>query len=285
MDERLDRAYRESARRTRAAGSSFYYAFLTLPRNKRRSIHAVYAFCREADDIADSQAPLSEKRDELAALRERLERAAAGRPETGVDHALADTIARFSVDPDDLAAVIDGVEMDLTKSRYATFAELSEYSYRVASAVGLSVLPILAGGPVDTIVREKGIDLGIGLQLANIVRDVAEDAARGRIYIPEEDLTRFKVSEGEILAGAISGRMRELLSFEVGRARGLIDNGIGLAAHLPRHARVFPIFLGRAYARILDRIEKSGYDVFSVDHSLSSTDKAIILLSSYLGGC
>lgn len=281
MDRKLARAYRESARRTRVAGSNFYYAFLTLPRHKRRAIYAIYSFCRAADEIADGPAPLPEKRDGLTELRHRL-KAAAGSPEDGVDLSLADAIARFSVDVQDLAAVIDGVEMDLTKSRYDTFTELSEYCYRVASAVGLAVLPVLNGGPVGREVRERGIDLGIGLQLANIVRDVGEDAARGRIYIPREDLARFGVGEAEVLSGTVSARMRALLSFEAGRARERIERGLGIVPALPRHARPFPLFLGRAYRRILARIEERGYDVFTGFRSLSPGEKIRLLVSSYL---
>jgi len=283
MDRRVARAYRESIHRARAGGSNFRYAFLTLPRGKRRSIYAIYAFCREADDITDNPGPPSEKRRALSVLRTRLEGAASGNPEG--DLALADTIRRFSVDPDDLSAVIDGVEMDLVKSRYATFDELSGDSYRVAAAVGLAVLPILNGGPVGPGVREKGVDLGIGLQLANIVRDVAEDAARGRIYLPEEDLTRFGVTEGEVLSGVFSERMRNLLSFEAERARDRIERGVSLAEDLPRHARVFPLFLARVYGKILDRIEASGYDVFSGIRPLSSGERVHVLISSYLRGC
>lgn len=282
MDRDLASAYHESARLARAAGSNFYYAFMTLPKRKRRAIYAIYTFCRAADDIADGTAPLAEKEERLASLRDRLEKAAGGDPNPGVDIALADAIARFSIDPQDLAAVIEGVEMDLVKARYKTFAELSEYCYRVASAVGLALLPVLNGGPVAPEVRKEGIDLGIGLQLANIVRDVKEDAARDRIYIPEEDLIRFGVSEAELLAGALSERMRELLSFEAERARERIERGIVLAAGLPRHARPFPIFLARVYVRILESIEASGYDVFSTTHSLPVGAKVLLLVSSYL---
>jgi len=284
MDRDLDRAYREAARRARAAASSFYYAFLPLPRDKRRSLYAVYSFCREADDIADGSTPLPEKNRALSSLRARLENVVSGRPAGGVDLALADTIARFSVDPPDLFTVIDGVEMDLSKSRYATFEELAGYCYRVAAAVGLAVLPILNGGPVGPEVRDKGVDLGIGLQIANIVRDVAEDAARGRIYIPEEDLVRFGVTAAELLSGAFSDRMRDLLSFEAGRARERIERGVALAADLPRRSRVFPLFIARAYRRNLDRIEAAGYDVFSADLSLSSGEKVYLLISLYLRG-
>ena len=283
MDPKLAAAYRECTRRTRAAKSNFYYAFLTLPTYKRRSIYAIYAFCREADDIADSSAPLAEKRDKLAALRARLHAVASGHPSPGVDLALADTIARFSIDPQDLAAIIDGVEMDLTVSRYPTFDELSKYCYRVASAVGLAVLPVLAGGPVTDETRARGIDLGIGLQVANIVRDVKEDADRDRIYLPQEDLTRFGVTEDEILSGTMSDRMRDLLAFEAGRARDLIKRGFKLIPALPRHARPFPLFLGRVYGAILDRIEACGYDVFSGRVSLTKFEKGSLLAHTFVG--
>jgi len=283
MDPKLEQAYRECARRTRAAKSNFYYAFLTLPAHKRRSIYAIYSFCRIADDIADSFGPPAEKQERLAALRDRLRRAASGSPRPGVDLALADTISRFSVDPQDLAAVIDGVEMDLTCLRYETFEELSGYCYRVASAVGLAVLPVLNGGPVADEARTKGIALGIGLQLANIVRDVKEDARRDRIYLPGEDLARFRVTEEEILSGRMSDRMRELLAFEAARARTRIERGLRLIPALPRHARPFPLFLARVYGMILNRIEARGYDVFSRRVFLTPREKASLLISSFVG--
>ncbi len=282
MDRRLADAYRECAHRTRAAASNFYYAFLTLPPQKRRAINAIYTFCRAADDVADSSSPVNEKKAKLAALRARLKKAATGTPEVEVDLALADTIARFSVNPDDLSAVIDGVEMDLVKSRYKTFAELTEYCYRVAAAVGLSVLPVLNGGPVEAKIRTRGIALGIGLQLANIVRDVREDADRDRIYLPEEDLNQFNVQEKEILAGEWSTRMQALLAFEANRARDRIADGLKLIPALPHHARPFPLFLARVYGGILDRIEAQNYDVFSGRVSLTTSTKLFLLVRTFV---
>jgi phytoene synthase len=261
---------------TRREAKNFYFAFLPLPQSKRRAIYAVYAFCREADDIADRTAPLSTKVAELARLRTRLADAAAGRPREKTDLALSDTMARFFVDAAHLSHMIDGVEMDLTVSRYATFEDLRHYCFLVASAVGLTVLPILLGPcrqPLPVQAREKAIALGLGLQLANIVRDVAEDLRRGRIYLPQEDLGLFGITEDALLRGEISGRMRKLLSFQVGRARAYLADGQILVSYLPRHTRSCPMLLGEIYARILDRIEERDYDVFSSRVSLSTFEK------------
>ena len=136
---------------------------------------------------------------------------------------------------------------------------------------------------MDAVVRNQGIALGIGLQIANIVRDVAEDAARDRIYLPQEDLARFGVTESEVIAGQSSDRMRALLKFEATRARTQITDGLKLVPTLPRHARPFPLFLGRVYARILDRIEARDYDVFSGKVALTGGEKVALLMRTFAG--
>lgn len=285
MDPKLKAAHRYCARLTRREAKNFYFAFITLPKRKRLAIYAVYAFCREADDIADSELPLAEKAADLDRLRERLEAAAAGEPLMQADLALSDTIARFSVDPGDLADVLNGVEMDLTVSRYESFQELRRYCYLVAAAVGLSVLPILAhcrrGGAVCTAARDRAVALGLGMQLANIVRDVTEDIERDRVYLPKEDLKRFGVCEEDLQAGRLSGRMRALLAFEVERARDYLREGEKLLPYLPRRARGCPALLSGIYSRILERIEERDYDVFSSRIFLPSAEKLSLTLRTF----
>ncbi len=285
MDRKLKEAYEACLTITRQEARNFYFAFITLPRAKRRAIYAVYAFCREADDIADGDADLVEKIDAFTRLRKRLAAIVEGKPQTLTDIALYDTIVRFSVDPDHLVQVINGVEMDLTVLRYETFTDLQLYCHLVASAVGLSVLPILAhrrGWSLSREVENLGEDLGVGLQLANIVRDVAEDIERNRIYIPLEDLERFAVTEEMLRIGETNEEVRALLSFEIERARGYIRKGERLIDHLPRHARGCLMLLAAIYSRILDRIETKDYDVFSVRVSLSTREKLILTLRTWI---
>ena len=281
----LEHSYRLCKQITRREARNFYYAFITLPREKRRAIYAVYAFCREADDIADEDRPIKEKESRLEALRARLDRVQAREPQGGIDVALSDATVRFGIDLQDLAHVIDGVEMDLTVSRYETFADLQVYCYRVASAVGLSVLPILAGGrerlPAEA--RALGEKLGLGMQLANIVRDVAEDIAIDRIYIPQEDLRRFEVTEGMLREGVMDDHMRDLLSFESKRARGYIREGERVSRFLPRNARGCITLLARIYTRIMEEAEARGYDVFTERISLPTWEKICLILRAWLG--
>ncbi len=285
MNRKLKKAYEACLTITRQEARNFYFAFITLPRAKRRAIYAVYAFCREADDIADGDADLVEKINAFTRLRKRLAAIVEGKPQTLTDIALYDTIVRFSVDPDYLVQVINGVEMDLTVLRYQTFTDLHVYCHLVASAVGLAVLPILAhrrGWSLSREVENLGEDLGVGLQLANIVRDVAEDIERNRIYIPLEDLERFAVTEEMLRTGETNEDVRALLAFEIERARGYIRKGERLIDHLPRHARGCLMLLAAIYSRILDRIETKDYDVFSVRVSLSTREKLILTLRTWI---
>ena len=285
MDRELKEAYEACSTITRQEARNFYFAFITLPRVKRRAIYAIYAFCREADDIADGDTDLVEKIDAFTRLRKRLTAVIEGKPQTLTDLALSDAIVRFSVDPDHLVQVINGVEMDLTVLRYETFTDLHLYCHLVASAVGLSVLPILAhrhGWRLTREVENLGEALGLGLQLANIVRDVAEDIERNRIYIPLEDLERFAVTEKMLRIGEINEEVRALLAFEIERARGYIREGEKLIAHLPRHARGCPMLLAAIYSCILDRIETKGYDVFSARVSLSTREKLILTFRTWV---
>lgn len=285
MNRELKAAYDACSRITRREAKNFYFAFITLPRRKRRAIYAIYAFCREADDIADGDTPLVEKINALTRLRERLAAVTAGEPQTLVDYALADTIAHFSVDPKNLSLVIDGVEMDLTLSRYATFTDLRLYCHLVASAVGLSVLPILAhrrGRGLPEEAHKFGEALGLGMQLVNIVRDVAEDMHRERVYIPGEDLEHFGVTEEMLRASVTNEKVRALLAFEIERARGYLYEGEKLLAYLPHHARGCPMFLSAIYSRILKRIEEQGYDVFSSRVSLSTREKLALTLRTWI---
>ena len=285
MDRPLKAAYRACTRLTRRRAKNFYYAFLSLPRRKRRAIYAVYTFCRQADDIADSAGEIPTKQLALEKLRARLQQAAAGAPQCPADLALTDAIARFTIEPADLAHVVDGVELDLTVSRYADFDELSHYCHLVASAVGLAVLPILHNGHKGKVITQQDRDLatalGIGMQLVNIVRDVREDIARNRIYLPQEDLERFGVTEGDLRKAEASKALRRLVAFESARARTFLREGERLLTRLPRRARGCPALLAAIYSLILDRIEDNNYDVLTSRTSLSTWEKVCLMLQMW----
>ena len=176
---------------TRQQAKNFYYAFLFLPADKRAAVYSVYAFCRHTDDIADEPSPLHDKRDQLRAWRDELNNCYHGKPTHLITRALRHTIERYPVPQRYFEDLLNGVEMDLTVQRYASFEDLRFYCYRVASAVGLACLEIF--GYRHAGVRTYARHLGIALQLTNIMRDVREDAERGRIYLPQEDLRAFGV--------------------------------------------------------------------------------------------
>ena len=287
MDRQLTSCYKDCAKLTRREAKNFYFAFITLPKRKRYAIYAVYAFCREADDIADGSAPLPRKRTALKQLRHRLGEAASGNPQTRLDAALSDAMDHYQIAPSDLAKVIDGVEMDLTITYYQTFDDLKRYCHCVAAAVGLSVLPVLSyhhGISTSSGARKEAIALGLGMQLANIIRDVDEDIRRGRCYIPIEDLNRFGVSKEDLEQGKLGKCTQELLSFEIARARSYMRAGEKLLKYLPRRSRGCPALLIGIYSRILDRIEQRSYDVFSGRISLTTREKLFLALRTLIQG-
>jgi phytoene synthase len=271
----LDAAYRSCEEVVREHAGNFRYSFPFLPKPKKRAICAVYAFSRRADDIVDEKGDDKERRlDELrGALREE--------PREPVFVALADAVRRYSIPLSHFEGLIDGMKQDLSVTRYETFEDLRRYCYLAASTVGLICLEIFTYS--DPAARERGIDLGVAMQLTNIVRDVGEDAARGRIYLPGEECRRFGVAEDDILAGRASEASRELIRLQVGRARELFKRSEELLRFLPRHARSCPKILAGLYGDILTRIERAGYDVFDGRASLSGPRKAWIAFTGLVG--
>ena len=264
-------AYERCRAITRQAAGNFYYAFVTLPRRRRRAMYAAYAYCRLCDDLSDDDLPIDEKTQRIQGIDGLLENARNGNPDGPVFEALAHAAAEYDIPYEDLMEVARGVEMDLTVSRYETFEDLATYCYRVASVVGLICIRIM--GYQDQRAREYAIDLGLAMQLTNILRDIREDAERGRIYIPQEDLRRFGYTEEELLAGAVNDRFRSLMEFEVARAREYFERGKRLLKLLPVRTRAFPAVLGGLYGRVLDRIEARNYNVFEGRVGLSTREK------------
>lgn len=277
----LDADYERCAQVTRRSRSSFYYAFILLPPERRRALHAVYAFCRFVDDIADDEA-IREPAQLLRRWREELDRVYSGVPTRALSRALADSARRFSIPRNLFEEIIAGVEMDLTRKRYATFEELRPYCYRVASALGLICIEIFSyRNPSAKIYAEN---LGLALQLTNILRDVREDAERGRIYLPLEDLARFGVSEDEILRGVYSPNFVALMAFEAKRAQSLYAAARRALAPEDRSTLLTAEAMRLIYAALLEQIVKSNYRVLDRRHSLSAPHKLYLVGRAWAAG-
>lgn len=294
MPAPLDQAYARCREIVAARAKNFLFAFLLLPRERRRALEAIYAYCRVADDLADDEGiPSEERARRLADLRLRLRlalpeeggpEAAAPGPDPELDPlllALQDTARRFGVRRDDLDLVAQGCEQDLTVARYPTFQDTYDYCYMVASAVGLACLEVFGYDEPPEGVRKLAADLGIAMQLTNVIRDVREDIERDRIYLPQEDLERFGVSEDQIREGRVDDAWRRLLAFEVDRARDYFQRGAQLAPHVYRGSRICPLALASIYEALLDQVERAGYDVFSRRVSLSTPRKLGLMSLSF----
>lgn len=249
------------------SGSNFSTAFWFLRGEQRAALDAVYAYCRLVDDIVDGDVPVPDQRAALQEWRHELELAfSGGVPRQGVARGLQEAHRRFGVRHEDALAVLEGCEIDLVQTRYATWDELRRYCYHVASAVGLMCVRIFDPGRPGDVTREYAINLGLALQVINIIRDVAEDARRGRIYLPQEDLLAFGVREEDVLAGRRGPEMLRLLRFQAQRAR---THYLRAQAALPAEARraLMPAqIMGDIYYALLCRIERSGFAVFD-DHA------------------
>ncbi len=267
-------AYLECQAITKASSTNFYYAFLTLPPRKRQAIYATYAFCRLCDDIVDDPDRRETAEHDLAGLRAQLRVAYEGKPTGPVWVALGDAQRRYGIPMSHFTDVIDGCEMDLTKSSYETFDELVQYCRRVASAPGLICIEVF--GYSDERAVEYAIDLGIAMQLTNILRDVAEDARDGRVYLPNEELDKFGYSKAKLMAGTVDDSFRALAKFQIERARRYFESGARLFPLLDRRSRACPRTMSSVYRQLLGRIEAVDYDVFSERISLSRTAKAAL---------
>ena len=244
------------------SGSSFYYSFMFLPPPRRRAITALYAFCREVDDVVDevrdpavAQARLAWWRGEVATLF------AGGAPQHPVARALQPVVAEFALPETHFQAVIDGMAMDLERSRYLDFAELELYCHRVAGVVGLMAAEIF--GYADVATRGYARDLGIAFQLTNIIRDVGEDARRARIYLPQHDLARHGVGAADLLQGVESDGFRALMAEQVARAREWYARALAQLPVSDRAAQRTGLIMAAIYRTLLDEIERSHYAVLN----------------------
>ena len=252
----LESCYAICQRLARRSASNFYFSFLLLPRQKRRAMCALYAYLRRADDLGDDEhQSIDFRRSAVEKLRFDLEQALGGQSSDPILRALADTAARFHIPVEYLTAVLDGVEMDLSARRYERFEDLEEYCYRVASVVGLACIHIWGfSGPAAL---EPARQCGIAFQLTNILRDLKEDAVRGRIYLPREDLARFGYTEAELKHGEADDRFRKLIEFEAARAEkfyaAVVASRIVLGSRRPasisRDGRDIPVAIAKIKRR------------------------------------
>ena len=241
------------------SGSSFHYSFRLLDPARRAAITALYAFCREVDDIVDEVADPSVARVKLAWWRTEIERIYGGAPQHPVAQALAPVVQRYRLPQAHLQAVIDGMAMDLEKTRYLDFAELEVYCDRVAGVVGLMSAEIFGYELPET--RDYARDLGIAFQLTNIVRDVGEDARRGRIYLPQEDLARFGVQVSDVIKARATPAFAELMAFEVNRAREWYGRALAKLPARDRRAQRAGLAMAAIYQTLLEEIARDGYRV------------------------
>jgi phytoene synthase len=268
------------SRLTRRSGSNFYYAFLFLPRPRREALYAVYAFCRIVDDIVDHGTDPARQRAELDRWRSEVARCfEGGTVELPVARRLAEAVQRYPIPRAALEAIIDGVEMDLDRVRYETFDALYPYCYRVAAAVGLCCVEIF--GYSDLLARDYAVNLGVALQLTNIIRDVEVDARAGRVYLPEEDLRRFRVTPDDLRTARYSGAFVELMDHQARRAREFY--AAARRAFPARDARplVAAEIMGRIYFALLAELESRRFQVFGHRVTLPARRKLAIALRTW----
>lgn len=290
----LDEAYEACRQETAYWAKTFYLGTLLMPAAKRRAIWAIYVWCRRTDELMDSpealQCSVEELTARLDAWEQRTRDIFAGHVHDGLDLVMSDTIQRYPQPLGPYLDMIEGMRMDLATTRYRDFEQLELYCYRVAGTVGLMTQEVMGVDPAYTSApwsirpdtTEAAVALGIANQLTNILRDVGEDRARGRIYLPQEELELFSYGEDELLAGVINDNWRELMRFQLGRARDWFDRSEAGVRWLAADAR-WPVWASlRLYRAILDAIEQNDYDVFSKRAFVPRLTKLVDLPFSFL---
>ena len=268
--------------RAAKSGSSFYYSFMFLPPEQRQAITALYAFCREVDDVVDECHDVSLAQIKLEWWRQEVERIFAGTPTHPVGFALQDVLRRFKLPQEQLLEIIDGMAMDLSQTRYLDFKGLQLYCYRVASVVGLLSAEIFGHEHRQTL--KYAHDLGLALQLTNIIRDVGEDARRGRIYLPIEDLQRFGVPAKDILEARYSDAFRELMAFQAERAEHFYEQAFAQLPAGDRKAQRPGLVMAAIYRTLLREIAADGFQVLDRRISLTPVRKVWIAGSTWFKG-
>lgn len=241
------------------SGSSFYYSFRFLPKPQREAIIALYAYCREVDDVVDECKDVDVAKKKLDWWRGEVEQLFTGNPSHPVTKALAPHLKHFNLPKEYFLEILDGMGMDLEYDVYPTIKELSLYCYRVASVVGMLSIEIF--GYTNRQTQKYAYELGMALQLTNIIRDVREDAMRGRVYLPQEDLKRFNVDMDELVQGTHSQKIVDLLKFESERARQHYKNAFELIPDADRYSQRSGLIMGEIYLALLNEIEADGFKV------------------------
>jgi 15-cis-phytoene synthase len=271
-----------AAKITRASKSNLALAFVSLGRERRHDITIFYAFCRVIDDIADStDRTVQEKASDLTAWRRALREGASDEPSLARD--LRDLISKYSLTPAMLEEIIDGVEMDLSNVRYNSFEDLRLYCYRVASAVGLVSIEIF--GYRNPACRQYAIQLGLALQMTNIIRDVGKDLANGRIYLPREDLARFGYSEDDLRRQKYNDSFIRLMEFEAARAEQFFAEASGFLPREDRRSMVAAEIMRSVYQALLRRMKADGFRVFEKEYRLTRLEKSIRVAAQLLRVC
>ena len=287
----LELGYKEGRAITVREAKNFYYAMLTLPSERRKAVYVAYAFCRHCDDAVDAVASTEEKLAGLDYLRSRLDGAYAGKADEPLFIALADVAEKYDIPGEYFHEVLRGMERDLVQQRYKDFDDLREYCYQVASVVGLICLQIFGYKDAEAGWRREikvpaakthAIDLGLAMQLTNIIRDVGEDFGMGRIYLPQDEMARFGYSEDDLSRGVINDAFVNLMQFQADRARTYFRSGFELPPYLSPRSRACPAVIGQVYSKLLEHIEASGFDVLRQRIALSKAVKLRVTAQTWL---
>ncbi|MCX7172214.1 MAG: presqualene diphosphate synthase HpnD [Proteobacteria bacterium] len=266
--------------RAASSGSSFYYSFLFLEPPRRQAITALYAFCREVDDVVDECSDPHLARGKLLWWRQEIAAMYAGKPGHPVTQALGSALEKFNLPFEQLIEIIDGMEMDLDQTRYLDFPALRLYCYRVASVVGLLAAEIF--GYQDRQTLKYAHDLGLAFQLTNIIRDVGEDARRGRIYLPLDELKRFEVPLGDILNARYSDNFRRLMEFQIERAEQTYAQALAQLPQCDRKAQRAGLMMAAIYRSLLAEIKRDGCQVLDRRTALTPLRKLWLAWRTWL---
>jgi phytoene synthase len=268
--------------KTAQSGSSFYYSFLFLTPERRRAITALYAFCREVDDTVDDCTDESVARIKLEWWRKEIASMYEGRQSHPVTQALQPHLAIYDLKQEHLQAIIDGMEMDLNQTRYLDYAALTRYCWHVASVVGILSASIFGVTTPQTLqFAEK---LGHAFQLTNIIRDVGEDARKGRIYLPVNELQQFGVTAADLLNARHSEKFEQLMAFQVARAQQAYDDALALLPKQDRRAQRPGLMMAAIYRTVLNEVQADGYHVLTQRISLTPIRKLWLAWKTYVRG-
>ena len=279
----LEEGYKRAEQITKAYAKTFYFASHFLPRKERQAAYAVYAFCRISDETVDRE--VNPKIDEYLHSLETQLKEVYGQIRLGNELLLAfrDTVEKYNIPKVYFDELLAGMRMDLRYHTYEHFNELYKYCYRVAGVVGLMMLKILSPG--KSAAEKHAESLGIAMQLTNILRDIKEDYQRGRVYLPVDELRRFKIDEEDLLSGKVNNNFRQLMRFQIERARKYYQEAIpGIKMIKGFRSRLVVCCMKDIYAHILDIIEKNDYDVFKERARVSFTEKIWITLKTLFKG-